>query len=170
MPNDQKRKSVEIFMPPNTLKAKVGGTVVGIDVAAIRRAEAAVSSIKKEFSDWLAEDINNLNKAYIEFLSLTTVDSFGKLFRASHDLKGQAATFEFPLVARIAASLCNLIETIGQPMEISRVLVNAHVEAIRAIHHSGTKDTSDLTALRLAEELEARVREATERAAAAKRS
>ncbi len=32
------------------------------------------------------------------------------LFRAAHDIKGQAATLGFPLAAAVADSLCRLIE------------------------------------------------------------
>ena len=32
------------------------------------------------------------------------------LFRAAHDIKGEASTFGFPAVAGVAESLCRLIE------------------------------------------------------------
>ena len=37
-----RQQPIELFMPPNMLKAKVGGTYAGIDTAAIMRAEAAI--------------------------------------------------------------------------------------------------------------------------------
>src|ERR1700733_1085098 len=51
---------IEIFMPPNILKAKVGSAIGGIDMAAIKRAEAAVETLKVEFQDWLASDVGAL--------------------------------------------------------------------------------------------------------------
>ena len=38
-----KEQPIEIFMPPNVLKAKVGGTGV-LDLGAIKRAEAAIDT------------------------------------------------------------------------------------------------------------------------------
>ncbi len=58
-----KEQPGEVFMPPNMLKAKVGGTVSGLDSAAIQRAEAAMDTLKVEFSDWITKDIARLNEA-----------------------------------------------------------------------------------------------------------
>jgi len=41
-----RQQPIELFMPPNMLKAKVGGTFVGIDMAAVNRAEAAMDALK----------------------------------------------------------------------------------------------------------------------------
>ena len=52
MPKDH---PIELFMPPNMLKAKVGGgNFSGLDMAAINRGEAAMDGIKSEFSAWAA--------------------------------------------------------------------------------------------------------------------
>src|SRR5262249_59373230 len=55
------------------------------------------------------------------------------LFRAAHDIKGQAATFGFPWVAALADSLCRLIEHTPDMTRIPLTLVDQHVDAIRAI-------------------------------------
>ena len=45
------KRPIEIFMPPNILKAKVGGSIAGLDMAAIQRAEKAVAALQTEFSE-----------------------------------------------------------------------------------------------------------------------
>lgn len=150
----------ELFMPPNLLKAKVGGTIAGLDTAAVKRAEAAMENLKAKFSDWIADDIARFGKAYDAFLATKDHSRCSNLFRASHDLKGQAATFEFPLVARVASSLCKLIDTLGSHDKVPLPLVEAHVDAIRVIYRDRIKDVSNLTALTLVEELEKRVTKA----------
>jgi hypothetical protein len=162
-----KLQATELFMPPNALKDKVGGTGLGIDTAAIRRAEAAIDDIKSSFPDWLKKDIAALVDARAAYLADRTADNSGRLFRASHDIKGQAATFDYPLVARIAASLCRLLETASAPDAVQLPLIDVHVNAISASYRDGVKDASDITALRLIEELESKVRTVVERAAAA---
>ena len=152
-----KEQSNELFMPPNMLKAKVGGTIAGLDIAAVQRAEKAMETLKVEFSDWIAKDISRLGEVYSAFVANMNAVRAGDLFRASHDLKGQAATFEYPLIARVASSLSKLIDEMGSPDKIPLTLVQAHVEAIHVIHRDKIKDISDLTALTLVEELEARV-------------
>ncbi len=159
-----KEQPIELFMPPNILKAKVGGTIAGLDIAAVKRAEEAMEELKVEFSDWIAKDITRLGEAYDAFVADVSAARAGDLFRASHDLKGQATTFEYPLIARVASSLSKLIDELGSPDKIPLVLVQAHVEAIHVIHRDKIKDISNLTALTLAEELEAKVIKALARA------
>jgi chemotaxis protein histidine kinase CheA len=159
------KQPTEVFMPPNMLKAKVGGTIQGLDMAAIQRAEAAMETLKEEFTDWIAADIARLGMAYDGFAANRNKSTADDLFRASHDLKGQAATFEYPFIARVASSLCKLIDELKSHEALPATLLEAHVNAIRVIFRDNIKSTSNFTALTLVEELEARVREALERAA-----
>ncbi len=152
-----KEQPIEVFMPPNILKAKVGGTVTGLDMAAVKRAEQAMEELKVEFTDWLTKDITRLGETYAAFAADMSAARAGELFRASHDLKGQATTFGYPLIARVASSLSKLIDELGSADKIPTPLVAAHVDAIRVIFRDKIKDISDLTALTLVEELEARV-------------
>jgi hypothetical protein len=70
-------------------------------------------------------------------------------------LKGQALTFEHPVVARMAASLCKLLD--GTP-NTPLVLIDAHVNAIKILVRQNVRDVADPTTNALAGELEAQVR------------
>jgi len=153
-----KKHPIEIFMPPNILKAKVGGTIEGIDMAALRRAEAAVDTLKKDFQNWIGDDVEKLAKARDAFAKDRAGASRDALFRSSHDLKGQGQTFGFPFVARVAASLCRLLDGIA-PQQIPVGLLDAHVDAIRVCMRDQIKGDSDMVATALAKELEVRVGE-----------
>ena len=61
------KQPIELFMPPNMLKAKVGGGLGGADMAAMKRAEAAMEGIKSEFSAWAASDVEKLMAARARF-------------------------------------------------------------------------------------------------------
>ncbi len=150
---------IEIFMPPNILKAKVGSAIGGIDVAAIRRAEAAVEELRGEFNDWLTTDVGRLADCRDLFAQQPSAAARSDLFRAAHDLKGEGETFGFPMIARLAASLSRLIDAVQPSAEIPLGLVDAHVAAIRVVFRDRVKDANDRTAAALAEELEARVTE-----------
>ena len=151
---------IEIFMPPNILKAKVGSAVGGIDMAAIKRAEAAMLVLKAEFSDWLAVDVARLGECRDRFAAAPSAATREDLFRAAHDLKGQAETFEYPMIARIAASLTKLIDGTQPSGDVALGLVDAHVAAIRVVFRDTIKTPTDMVATVLVEELEARVIEA----------
>jgi hypothetical protein len=156
-----KQQPIELFMPPNILKAKVGGTIKGLDTAAIKRAEAAVEILKVEFTEWVGQDVDRLVACRDGFAKSPDKTTCNALFRAGLDIKGQATTFEFPLVARVASSLCKLIEATKAPESVPLGLVDAHVAAIRIIFRDKIKDTSNKMATELAAELETRVVEAT---------
>lgn len=151
-----KQKPIEIFTPPNILKAKVGGSGVGLDSAALKRAEAAMENLKSEFAGWMNADIEKLSESRDAYATQPNKDSKGQLFRASHDLKGQALTFEHPVVARMAASLCKLLD--GSP-NTPLLLIDAHVNAIKILVRQNVRDVSDRTTNAVAAELEAQVRE-----------
>ncbi|HEV2562365.1 MAG TPA: Hpt domain-containing protein [Rhizomicrobium sp.] len=151
------KQPIEIFMPPNMLKAKVGGTIAGLDMAAIGRAEAALENLKTEFSEWIETDAARLAEYRNAYAVKKNADTRGNLYRAAHDLKGQALTFEYPLVARVASSLCKLLDAPDRNVPLT--LIDAHVDAIRVIVRDKMKATGDKMALVLAKELEARVDE-----------
>jgi HPt (histidine-containing phosphotransfer) domain-containing protein len=55
------------------------------------------------------------------------------LFRCAHDIKGECATFGYAEVAGVANSLCRLIEHTPESKNIPLLLVDQHVDAVRAI-------------------------------------
>ena len=149
----------ELFMPPNMLKAKVGSAHGGIDMGAMRRAEAALDTLKSNFSDWIADDVKSLVAVRTRYAQTPDAASRAALMRAAHDIKGQAATFNFPLIARVAGSLSRLIGELPDNQTLSLGLVDAHVNAIQVIHRQGIQDTNDKMAQTLCAELDARVEE-----------
>ncbi|MGZ5925484.1 MAG: Hpt domain-containing protein [Rhizomicrobium sp.] len=154
-----RQQPIELFMPPNMLKAKVGGTFVGIDMAAVNRAEAAMDALKNEFAGWAQDDVRRLVAARDAFAANPDIAARAGLLRAAHDMKGQAATFNYPLIARVAGSLSHLIHDLPEHAELSLGLVDAHVNAIHVIYRDKVMDMSNKVALALSEELEARVAE-----------
>ena len=152
-----RQQPIELFMPPNMLKAKVGGTIVGVDMAAVKRAEAAMDSLKGEFAEWAQDDVHKLVAAREAFAAHPSPKTRAGLLRAAHDMKGQAATFNYPLIARVAGSLSRLIHDLPANTDVPLALVDAHVNAIHVIYRDKVMDMSNKMALALAQELEARV-------------
>jgi chemotaxis protein histidine kinase CheA len=154
-----RQQPIELFMPPNMLKAKVGGNFAGLDMAAVNRAESAMDSLKGEFAGWAQEDARKLVAARDAFAGRPDASTRAGLLRAAHDMKGQAATFNYPLIARVAGSLSRLIHDLPSEAELPLSLVDAHVNAIHVIYRDKVMDLSNKMALALAKELEARVDE-----------
>jgi hypothetical protein len=155
-----RQQPIELFMPPNMLKAKVGPGFGGVDMAAIKRAETAMETLKSRFGDWLAEDVRTLMAARARYGAQPGAAAREALMRAAHDIKGQAATFEYPLIAQVAGSLSRLVGDLPAAAEVPLGLIDAHVGAIQVIHRDNIRDPANKMAVTLLRELTARVSEA----------
>lgn len=151
------KQSIDLFMPPNMLKAKAGGGQGGMDMAALKRAEAALDTLSSHFTDWLDKDIRTLVAANGRFTADPCAKTRAALLRAAHDIKGQAATFDFPVIARLAASLSRLLGENDPARPQPPGLTNAHVQAVQVIRRENIRDGKNTMAETLCAELEAQV-------------
>jgi HPt (histidine-containing phosphotransfer) domain-containing protein len=123
----------EVITPPHELRRAVTLASDPNDDP-IARAEAALAELSGEFSNWMQAECERLDAARQEVARQGfTEKTKDALFRAAHDIKGEAATFGFPAVAGVADSLCRLIEHTPEPSHIPVALVDQHVDAVRAI-------------------------------------
>jgi HPt (histidine-containing phosphotransfer) domain-containing protein len=123
----------EVITPPNALRKAVALATDPSDDP-VARAEAALEQLSTEFSDWMHAECERLEAARRDVKSLGfSAKTHGDLFRAAHDIKGEAFTFGFPAVAGVAESLCRLVEHTPNATRIPVSLVDQHVDAVRAI-------------------------------------
>jgi hypothetical protein len=153
------QNSSQVIPVSNTLRLKVGGRLGGIDPAAIAKAEAALKSLSGNFAQWLQDEVTKLeaSRARIrdEGLSMATAEN---LYLRAHDLKGLGATYEYPLVTRIAGSLCKMIDDPATRLAAPMGLVDAHIDAIRAAVRNQTQTDDHPVARATVEALEASVK------------
>jgi chemotaxis protein histidine kinase CheA len=122
----------EVITPPHALRKALTPAVAADDPVA--RAEAALEALAGEFAAWMHAECERLEAARREVRrDGMTQKRHNDLFRAAHDIKGEAATFGYPAVAPVAGSLCRLLEHTPQFKRIPLALVEQHVDAIRAI-------------------------------------
>jgi HPt (histidine-containing phosphotransfer) domain-containing protein len=76
-----------------------------------------------------------------------------ELFRAAHDIKGDAATFGFPSAGAAAESLCRIIEHAPDLDQVPADLIRHHIHAIQAIVRERTKLDTAATASKLSKQL-----------------
>ena len=152
--------SAQVIRPPNTLRLKVGGGFAGIAAGAIAKAEEALKAMSAQFGQWLQDEIVKLDKAQSDIRSegYNTQTAEALYFRA-HDLKGLGATYQYPLVTRLAGSLCKMMDEPAKRMAAPLVLIDAHVDAIKAVVRDQIQTDDHPTGRALAETLEARVAE-----------
>lgn len=149
-------ESYEAISPPNTLteKALSGKNEFGADLKAIKRAEKAMEVLSENFSDWMIQEITQLDltrtKAKEAKFSEMELD---KLYRRAHDIKGQAETFGYPLAGSFCQSLCYLIDNIPDKKNIPALLVDQHVDSTRAVVRAEIKTKNDAKSLELLKKL-----------------
>lgn len=149
----------QVIRPPNALKAKVGGNF-GIDANAIARAEEALKAMSTQFGQWLQDEIDKLDKAQADIRAKGySAETAEALYYRAHDLKGLGATYQYPLVTRMAASLCKMLDDPAKRMAAPVMILDAHVDAIRAVVRDGIQTDDHPTGRVLAQALEARVAE-----------
>ncbi len=146
----------EVIVPPNKLKKAVQKIKPGakVEFDPVARAEAALAELADDFAVWMDQECKRLDIARNAVKATgVTAGNRDVLFRAAHDIKGQAATFGFPQVAPVADSLCRLIEHMPDMQRIPIPLVDQHVDAIRAITHKNTRGDGNKYATQLAQKL-----------------
>jgi hypothetical protein len=152
------QNSAQVIRVPNTLQQKVGGRLGAIDPAAIARAEAALQSLSSNFMAWLQDEIVKLEAARQDVRAQGITDlTVEALYLRAHDLKGLGATYGYPLIGRIAGSLCRLIDDKAKRDKAPMGLIDAHIDGIKAAVRDGIKNADHPVGRVLVEELERRV-------------
>ena len=143
---------------PPSLRLKLGGRFGAIDPSAIAKAEAALKSLSGNFTQWLHDEVVKLDAARQRVRDEgVNVETMETLYLRAHDLKGLGTTYEFPLITRIGASLCRLIDDKDKRLTVSLPLVDAHIDAIKAAVRDSIKTDDHPVGRILIEELERKV-------------
>ena len=106
----------------------------------VARAEKALAGLSDEFKNWMTIEADRLSAAHAAIQRAGFTDETREeLFRAAHDIKGDAATFGFPSAAAAAESLCRIIEHAPELAKVPRDLITHHINAVQAIVRERTK-------------------------------
>lgn len=145
----------EVIVPENKLRGAVSkdtSDASGEDPVA--RAEKALAELSPEFANWMDSECERLDTARRNLLKDGhSAGNKEALFRAAHDIKGEAATFGYPAVASAANSLCRLIEHTPAQSRIPLKLIDQHVDAVRAIYREYARSDAKELAATLTERL-----------------
>jgi HPt (histidine-containing phosphotransfer) domain-containing protein len=120
----------------------------------VARAEKALAGLSGEFKNWMTVEADRLAVAHAAVVKHGfTKLAREELFRAAHDIKGDAATFGFPAAGATAESLCRIIEHAPNLNEVPSDLIVHHINAIQAIVRERTKLDTVSTASELSRQL-----------------
>jgi chemotaxis protein histidine kinase CheA len=106
----------------------------------VGRAEKALAGLSGEFKNWMTIEADRLSAAWDSIRSDGFTEATrAELFRAAHDIKGDAATFGFPSAGAAANSLCRIIEHAPELAKVPVDLIMHHIDAVQAIVRQRTK-------------------------------
>jgi hypothetical protein len=144
--------------PANLQKARLAQRFSALNPDALAKAEAALKGLSANFGKWLDNEITKLEAARAAIaLNGMSSETADQLYVHAHDLKGLGATYGFPLITRVAGSLCTLMNDRPSRPMVPVPLIDAHLEVIRTIIRDDMRDPEHAVGMTLAAELEARV-------------
>ena len=123
----------------------------------LARAEEATTLLKQNYTSWAREDIEK-GQRHLDDAAGDPARArihLDGLFAIMHNVKGQGASFGYPLVTRIAQSLCKLLgakHDAGEPM---MRIAQAHVDALKLVLDQKIEGPGGETGEKLAGKLEA---------------
>ena len=133
-PQVAKFKDHEVITPDNPLRFFVRRAPEDDKDDPVARAEQALASLSGQFKDWMIDECERLATARQRVAEIGFTDEArDELFRAAHDIKGDAATFGYPAAAAAAESLCRIIEHAPDLKTVPIELIDYHVNALQAI-------------------------------------
>lgn len=120
----------------------------------VGRAEKALAGLSGEFKSWMTIEADRLSAAHAAILRHGFTDgNREELFRAAHDIKGDAATFGYASAGVTAESLCRIIEHAPDLEKVPANLIAHHINAIQAIVRERTKLDTNVMAPALSRQL-----------------
>ena len=139
--------SHKVITQPNPLRKVLRRVDENDSDDPVARAEQALAGLSGEFKNWMLAEADRLSAAHAAILKDGFFDkAAAELFRAAHDIKGDAITFGYPSAASIAESLCRIIEHAPDLSKVPSELIGHHINAIQAIVHDHTKlDTAKVS-------------------------
>jgi chemotaxis protein histidine kinase CheA len=130
--------------------------------AVLARAQAAVDDLARGYTTWARADVDRARKALDAAMAepAQRARHVEELFRVAHDLKGQGSSFGYPLVTRIADTLCKLTRDRKLAYETRHLdLVKAHLDAAQLVLTKEIKGEGGQVGADLTAKLKARVDE-----------
>jgi len=149
-------EKVEIINLPNKLRKKVtigGPNSISPDV--LERAEKAILNLKKDYLNWVEDDLDKIDIAY-KNLSANPENNalLQNVYKVAHDIKGQGGSFGYDMMTEIGQSLCQLIEKMKSVGPSELEIIAIHADALRVVIHDRVEGTGGDTGASILKGLE----------------
>ncbi len=126
---------VQYFHLPNRLKTKAGPRKRVDSESLFAEAEAKLAELTDDYMASAGADLARIQAALAaaEAEPATAAAHLETLRSLVHDMKGQGATFGYPLVTEIGQSLHEFLTELSAPREIALKIIGHHVDALSSV-------------------------------------
>lgn len=80
-----------------------------------QKALDIIADMSQKYTEWAMNDVLKLQQIFKQIQDLPKKEQEtlirGDFYRTSHDIKGQGATFDYPLMSDLGAHICTLIKS-----------------------------------------------------------
>jgi len=99
------------------------------------RAETALGQMADQFDALMAAEIGKLQALHETGLDDPSrrTELPKEIFEVAHDLRGQAGTFDYPLISRVGTSLCHFTDGLESCDERALEVIGLHIDAMQAV-------------------------------------
>lgn len=120
------------IQPATSLRDKVRGGNGA--VSPIAEMDDVIQQMVPEYEQRAQKDIGVLAQLYAELEKYPSSEEVrNKIFKLSHDVKGQGGTFGYDLITTIGNDLCRFIET-SPPLDDEKIkIIGHHIQAMKTI-------------------------------------
>jgi hypothetical protein len=115
------------------------------DTSAVERANAMVAALQEQYPELVAQDLENLIACWVliqaEFAApphrgedaQALPANCDRLYRMSHDFKGHAGSYGYPVASVIADSICQLLKSGAVKTAAGRAALGSRVKALEVV-------------------------------------
>jgi chemotaxis protein histidine kinase CheA len=134
----------------------------------LARVKAGIAELQQEYLGEAMGDLSELSASIATAQSSTGAKrskAIDRIFRISHDLRGVADSFDYPLITRVGTSLCDMIENRETIDPLELAVIDLHVGVMNVIMSNRITGDGDSKTRALICEVDAAVRKCNEKPA-----
>ena len=109
-------------------------------------AEAAIDELREEYEVWIRDDLKTLHDAVASLRKGDDPSALERIKILGHDIKGQGATYGYPLLTTVGDLLYIFIERDADVAQRHLDLIDAHVDFMALILSEKIDDQGGLQA------------------------
>lgn len=143
VPDNPDRSWHEVVERPNELAKKIPKAGGKSPEKAFKEAENIVRMMADEYIEKLAVDIDQMKLLARSYRGDPSDDNLNNLFRLVHNMRGQGATFGFPLITEIGRTFCRYVRERPEDVRVKPALVDQHLKALQVVYEQSIKGSGD---------------------------